>query len=108
MPTPNRGNEVEAIALIRGAVTALKEALRSLEPGTKLFQLTNRVMEMLEKDVPAQQMTPGIERSAMMRFMMAQRRDNPLLGALAAQGQGGDQQQPMGQPPASPAAAGAA
>lgn len=106
MPVPNHGAEVEAIALIRGAVTALKEALRSLEPGSELFRTVNKVMEQLERDVPAAQVTPGIERAAMMRFMMAQRRQNPLLGVLAAQ-HAGAQQQPQPMPPPSPAAAGA-
>lgn len=107
MPVPNRGNEVEAIALIRGAVTALKEALRSLEPGSDLFRTVNRVMEQLDRDVPAAQVTPGIERSAMLRFMMAQRRENPVNGVLAAlhptPPAGG-----MSAPPPSAAAAGAA
>lgn len=105
MPVPNRGSEVEAIALVRGAVTALKEALRSLEPGSDLFRLVNKTMEQLDRDVPAAQVTPGIERSAMIRFMLAQRRENPLLGVLAAQHASPPQPQPA--PPASPAAAGA-
>lgn len=106
MPVPNRGNEVEAIALIRGVITALKEALRSLEPGTNLFRLVNKTMEQLERDVPAAQVTPGIERNAMLRFMLAQRRENPVVAALASQQT--PQATPVPQPPPSPAAAGAA
>lgn len=116
MPVPNQGHEVEAIALIEGVQTALKEALRLLEPGSKIFKTVNRVMEELQRDVPAAQVTPGIQRSAMLRFMMAQRRENPMLGMLAAQGGGGQQPpgaqppgaSPMPVPPPSAAAAGAA
>jgi hypothetical protein len=109
MPVPNRGAEVESIALVRGAVEALKEALRSLEPGSEIFRSVNQAMERLDKDVPAQQVTPGIERNAMLRFIMAQKRQNPLLGVLGA----GQQQQaqppmPTPTPPPNPAAAGAA
>lgn len=109
MPTPNRGAEVESIALVRGAVEALKEALRSLEPGSELFKTVNKTMETLDRDVPAAQVTPGIERNAMMRFLMAQRRQNPLLGVLAAHaGQPQAPQLPAPTPPPNPAAAGAA
>lgn len=107
MPVPNRGGEVESIALVRGAVEALKEALRSLEPGTKLFQTVNKTMETLDRDVPAAQVTPGIERNAMLRFLLAQRRNNPLLGVLSAQqAPQAPSQTPM--PPPNPAAAGGA
>lgn len=110
MPAPNQGNEAEAVALVRGAVTALKEALRSLEPGSELFRTVNQVMERLDRAAPPQQTTPGVERAAMLRFMMAQRRNSPVLGLLAAQQQTGGTGMPGAPaqvPPPMPAAAGA-
>lgn len=109
MPVPNRGAEVEGGALVRGAIEALSEALHSFEPLSELFEAVNESIKKLNKAVPSQQFTPGIERNAMLRFMMAMRRKNPMLGALAA---GGGAQQPSPTPapvpPPNPAAAGAA
>lgn len=98
MPTPDRGGQAAALALVSTAVRILERALPQLGAGSDPGKDVMKALQNLTKHVPPGATSPGVENSAMQQMMLAGKQEQPQQQVLAAMGQG---QAPMpgGAPP---------
>jgi len=112
MPTPNRGAEAGADAMIRTAVDILTKSLSTLGPAgaaTEKGQAIMKAIQSIAKHVPPGAVAPGAQNAAMQQHMMQQRQESPLLAQLAAMRGGGGSAPPgAGAPGPSPPPGGGA
>jgi hypothetical protein len=96
MPTPNRGNDAAATAMVRNAMDMLSKALAALGPAGAASEVGKAVLDALKPlskiaSLAPGAVTPGAQQASQQQFMMEQRQSSPLLAQLAAMrgGQGG-------------------
>lgn len=77
----------------------LEKALPGLGAETEPGQAVMKAIASLSKHIPEGTTSPGIQNTAMQNFLMQQRQGNPLMGVLAALGQGQGGAPGGGQPP---------
>ena len=70
MPTPDRGGQAAALALVSTAVRILERALPQLGAGSDPGKDVMKALQNLTKHVPQGATSPGVENSAMQQMML--------------------------------------
>lgn len=89
MPTPNRGLQANATAMVSVALRQLEKAIPMAGAETELGKALMKAVSALAKHAPAGSGSPGVEQSAMGKMMAEQKQEQPLLQLMRQQGGGG-------------------
>jgi hypothetical protein len=85
MPTPNRGHEAAALAVLSGLATIMQQQVLSKLPvASEVARDVRKAIDMLMKHVPPAEMDRGVVSSGMQGAMMQQRQMGPQVAAMRA------------------------